>query len=471
MAIKRCPYCKAIIDGVAAYCSNCGTQLLFPEDESKEEEIPGDKIVEEEEEEDEETPPQGKEVDVKTVEAKRMQETQEWVKKETQRIWDSVMMEGEEKAPTPEEKREEVSESVEIEFPEMQAEEIRTEEEPLQEKEVKEETGEPPSSKATEKEEAPESKEELPPEKEKEEKEETPPQKEEIDFRTLGLKRTPDTEEREKEEIEKFVKSIKEKRGEEARTSEEEIPPSAEREKEEKEEEKETPPQKEEIDFRSLRLRKTPDTEEREKEEIEKFVKSIKEKREEKEKEALTPEEKTAPTPEGVKEKTSEVEEGIPPWVEKIKEVPPPELEEIEGEIEKEKPIELGEDFQEKEKKPPEDEHLPSVKEVGLPEEVEQKGLPFGREIEVAKKRARVRRRLRFSARLRSRAFDILFMTAFCFVCLGLASRLMEVSLFKLIYVSAFPVLIFYMILLMFYFVFFIFFLGETPGDRIFPRE
>jgi len=448
VAIKRCPYCKAIIDGVAAYCSNCGTQLIFPEDESKEEEIPGDKIVEEEEEEDEETPPQGKEVDVKTAEAKRMQETEEWVKKETQRIWDSVMMEGEEKAPTPEEKREEVSESVEIEFPEMQAEEIRTEEEPLQEKEMKEETGEPPSSKATEKEEAPESKEELPPEKEKEEKEETPPQKEEIDFRTLGLRKTPDTEEREKEEIEKLVKSIKEKRGEEARTSEEEIPPSAEREKEEKEEEKEIPPQKEEIDFRSLRLRKTPDTEEREKEEIE-----------------------TAPTPEGVKEETSEVEEGIPPWAEKIKEVPPPELEEIEGEIEKEKPIELGEDFQEKEKKPPEDEHLPSVKEVGLPEEVEQKGLPFGKEIEVAKKRARVRRRLRFSARLRSRAFDILFMTAFCFVCLGLASRLMEVSLFKLIYVSALPVLIFYMILLMFYFVFFVFFLGETPGDRIFPRE
>ncbi len=49
MAIRRCPYCKAIIDGVAEYCSNCGTQLLFPEDESKEEEIPGDRIVEEEE--------------------------------------------------------------------------------------------------------------------------------------------------------------------------------------------------------------------------------------------------------------------------------------------------------------------------------------------------------------------------------------------------------------------------------------
>ncbi|MFQ6069185.1 MAG: zinc ribbon domain-containing protein [Candidatus Aminicenantales bacterium] len=49
MAIKKCPYCKAIIDESAQYCANCGTQLLFPEDEEIEEGIPGDKIVEEEE--------------------------------------------------------------------------------------------------------------------------------------------------------------------------------------------------------------------------------------------------------------------------------------------------------------------------------------------------------------------------------------------------------------------------------------
>jgi hypothetical protein len=50
MAIRRCPYCKAIIDEEDKYCNNCGTQLLFPEDESIEEDIPGDRIVEEEEE-------------------------------------------------------------------------------------------------------------------------------------------------------------------------------------------------------------------------------------------------------------------------------------------------------------------------------------------------------------------------------------------------------------------------------------
>ena len=47
MAIRRCPYCKAIIDESQKYCNNCGTQLLFPDDESVEEDIKGEKIVDE----------------------------------------------------------------------------------------------------------------------------------------------------------------------------------------------------------------------------------------------------------------------------------------------------------------------------------------------------------------------------------------------------------------------------------------
>jgi hypothetical protein len=47
MAIRRCPYCKAIIDESQKYCNNCGTQLLFPEDEGVEEAIKGEKIVDE----------------------------------------------------------------------------------------------------------------------------------------------------------------------------------------------------------------------------------------------------------------------------------------------------------------------------------------------------------------------------------------------------------------------------------------
>ncbi|MCX6559349.1 MAG: zinc ribbon domain-containing protein [Candidatus Aminicenantes bacterium] len=47
MAIRRCPYCKAIIDESQKYCNNCGTQLLFPTDDQDEEPIKGEKIVDE----------------------------------------------------------------------------------------------------------------------------------------------------------------------------------------------------------------------------------------------------------------------------------------------------------------------------------------------------------------------------------------------------------------------------------------
>jgi hypothetical protein len=53
MALKKCPFCQSIIDEKLKFCSACGTQLLFPEDESIEEDIPGDKIVDNE-------PPQDK---------------------------------------------------------------------------------------------------------------------------------------------------------------------------------------------------------------------------------------------------------------------------------------------------------------------------------------------------------------------------------------------------------------------------
>ena len=45
MAIRRCPYCKAIIDESQKYCNNCGTQLLFPNEEPGDEPIKGEKIT------------------------------------------------------------------------------------------------------------------------------------------------------------------------------------------------------------------------------------------------------------------------------------------------------------------------------------------------------------------------------------------------------------------------------------------
>ena len=37
MGIKRCPYCRALISDQDEFCKNCGTRLLFPEDEEIEE--------------------------------------------------------------------------------------------------------------------------------------------------------------------------------------------------------------------------------------------------------------------------------------------------------------------------------------------------------------------------------------------------------------------------------------------------
>ncbi len=502
MAIRRCPYCKAIIDGVAEYCSNCGTQLLFPEDEFKEEEIPGDKIVEEEEKEEETleteeaesekeepsvesveeeekeeetleaeeaesekeepspesaeeeegeekeegekedeereeeekavTPPQIEDIDIKAAEALQMKEAREIVKKETERLWASVGTGDVEKSP-----------DVDIEFP-------------------------------------------MPSEEEKEEIEATPPPPgEEIDIRSIRLRRTPDTEDREKEEIERFVESVKAERGKEVQPSEE-TPLYEEREREEREE----------MDLRNIRMRRTPDTEMREKVEIERFVESIKKERD-RVREAFTPKEEILP-PKEMGEVTSEIKEKIPPWAEKIKKEPPQELGNKEEERKVEKPVESGEDFQEKEKKtpvdkplsptdellppadellPPADELLPpadkpllSEKEIGFPEEVDQK-VSFAREIREKRKRAMRRRRSGYYAWLKARAFDFVFIAAFSLICLGLASRLMEVSLFRLISASGPPVLVFYFVLLLFYFGFFILFLGETPGDRLFPRN
>jgi hypothetical protein len=73
MAVKRCPYCKAIIDEGAEYCTNCGTKLLFPEDEAIQEEIPGEMLKHEDFPDDEEDEEKEEEADKK----KRVSEAQE----------------------------------------------------------------------------------------------------------------------------------------------------------------------------------------------------------------------------------------------------------------------------------------------------------------------------------------------------------------------------------------------------------
>lgn len=224
MALRRCPYCKAIIDENSEYCSNCGTRLLFPEDEFIEEEIPGEKIIDDEPEEESEE---------EEVEENPEQKRRKRAKK----------------ASTPEEEPEEEAEFVK--------EESSDDEQPSVEEALEKGKLEPPHMAPTdteeyerveptdrisveeeEKEKEEESK-EIPAEQEREQIKEAKVEAEEksqkqLTFKTEELEKAIDTTEMEKKEIERFLNSIKkdreERKAEEGRPEiEEELPPWAAR--------------------------------------------------------------------------------------------------------------------------------------------------------------------------------------------------------------------------------------------------
>jgi hypothetical protein len=150
MAIRRCPYCKAIIDEQDKYCNNCGTQLLFPEDEFVEEEIPGDKIVDEEEtkeeEQEEELEEEEKPEKMESVEEKveEDEEEEEIEEKEEGEDKDDDSEELEEPVEEKEEDKEEAEEVLEPEAEEGAEEEGEEDlEEEIEEPAEEIRTGEP----------------------------------------------------------------------------------------------------------------------------------------------------------------------------------------------------------------------------------------------------------------------------------------------------------------------------------------
>jgi hypothetical protein len=203
MALRRCPYCKAIIDENSEYCSNCGTQLLFPEDEFIEEEIPGEKIVDDEPKEESEE---------EEVEENSGQKRRKRAKKSA----------------TPEEEAEEV---------EFAEEESSDDEEPSVEEALEKGKLEPPHMAPTDTEEY----EKIEPtdriSEEEEEKEKEEKSQKELTFKTEELEKAIDTTEMEKKEIERFLNSIKkdreERKADEGRPEiDAELPPWAARMKE-----------------------------------------------------------------------------------------------------------------------------------------------------------------------------------------------------------------------------------------------
>ncbi len=295
-----------------------------------------------------------------------------------------------------------------------------------------------------------------------------------------GQDRISKEEEKEREDIEKFLKSVKKEREEKARDFEKAVMPTPEGGWEDEEAPSKTP----EKDVSPPAL---IDLEEREKEDIERFVKSVREEREEP-KESPTPEEEIPKTPDAPPRKTTDTGLGLPPWAEKIKESTPPQfadtVEERRFEIlpeDKETPEEEKKALQEQEVIPEGKEFTPQeVKEtpqegvpvqemeVEPPEKVEEEIPQMEKKVEPEKKIVVKRPPSRFIMRLKSRTFDLSFMAVVWLFSLWVASRLIGVTLFSLISISTLPVVGFYLIILLVYFTFFRLFLGETLGDLIF---
>lgn len=418
MAVRRCPYCKAIIDENSEYCSNCGTQLLFPEDEFIEEEIPGEKIVDEEPEEEE--PMRSKKKSSKKDELlpeEKDEESAELKEDEDESVKPPEPIEKEKKeelveaAEPIEEERDESEPSPE------QAEQIENVEEPLAEGEIDEKKEEPSPA--------------------------TP----------------PDMDEKIKKEEEPIVE------GDVGQDTGEPLPITPPEVREMMEEEGEG---QKEFTFKTDELKRIVDPAEKEKQEIERFLASIKKERGEKD--AL--EEEILPDPSEIKKGILETKDELPPWAEKIKEPLPGEVPFSEEEEEREEPLETEEEALPVEAEEPHDETIsPYDSVIDIQEGVYQESLPFDKEKREETKGISVRSPSRFSVWLKSRVFDLLFIGTIWLIALWIASRLMEVPLFKLISASGLPVVIFYLVLLICYFFLFLYFMGNTLGEHLFSRE
>lgn len=411
MAIRRCPYCKAIIDESLEYCSNCGTQLLFPEDEAIEEDIPGEKIVDVDEDEGKEKetePPKKNKPKEKSSESGEEETNPEEEKKER----DSTADELEKLLEPLEEKPKKTEEEIEEPEPVPETGEIPTDELSI-EKAIGRELGRPPLV--------------------------TPPTSPE--FIERAEEAIPKTTPEEKEGIEE--------------PSEIEVKPPPKPKKKEQAQKK--------LTFATDELGQAIDTTEKEKEEIERFLDSIKRDREQKPAQDA-PAQDDAPPP------RPEDEEAIPPWAAKMKETPPEDMSSLQDET-REELLDEEEGLEIDTRELLEEEAAVQDSGVGLPEDVGQQDIAFDNEVDKEERVLEKKPPSRFANWIKSKAFDVFFIGAFWLIALWIASRVMDVSLFRLIAASMLSVLVFYGILLVSYLFLFHLFLGETLGDHLFFQD
>ena len=413
MAIRRCPYCKAIIEEGAEFCSNCGTQLLFPEDEKIEEEIPGEKIVDDDsdddDEEDETEPPEEEPPLLNEEEV----EATEPVKKKTDKSVDFQDVEVIQEPPEDSEEGKDASDDIHLEEQEVRNEELEEEidlEEEWSEEKIHEEESVEISLEGIDEEEV----------IKEIEKETHSDSKEEV-LKIEDLEKTVESSEIEKQGIDRFINSMRQEQG---------------------------------VDITSIPFQKEPLEDLLHKDEDPVIEKAIKEKPyEEKVVEDSPPHSPTPPLFE--KQVIVPPTDKLPAWASKIKEKPSSSIPMTEEEKE----------FVPQEKTSSTDTGM------GLPEVVAQKDLPFKGETKETKEEKPKEPPSQFSTRIKSRIFDVLFIAAVWFVTTWIASYVMEVKLFKLISAAALLLVVFYVVLLSAYLSLFLFFLGETLGDYLFDPK
>lgn len=462
MAITRCPYCRAIIEEKAEYCSNCGTQLLFPEDESAEEEIPGEKIIhaEEEEKDYEIDEPAGEDSgDIAPEEEEEEEEEIDAVEEAgggREADDGSVLLEEDESDDAGEDAEEE---------------EVIVVDGPVAEEHAEEEKG----------------------------VESVPLKSEEESGPEEGVLPFPDAESAtriirlEKSKIKEVFPekqgAAEEETGAEAGPAQEEeepepVPgpkPEPDEETEEAAEAVRTP-----LTFDTRELDRIGKTSESGSDQLEKILDIFRDKQ----------------VPKQPQKPMTSNTDSLPPWAGMIKEKPAaPEEEGEERELaDREFANEAAgeeEGYEEEESSEPpafEISERAADSGIGIPERPLQEQLPLDRaresseplperkpafeerpgwrdEKEAEEETAREPRPFRPASFIKAKLFDVLFMGVFWLVSLWLASRSMDVSLFQVLAVAGTSSFIFFAVLLVSYFFLFYFFLKETLGDRLFRER
>ena len=512
MAITRCPYCHAIIDENDKYCNNCGTQLLFSEDDEIEEEIPGEKIVDAEveekdytvdEPEDEKRPAPAKDLDSEIDE-----ELAQELREETEEMALDELVAEEARKAGEEDVTEEVILVDEIEAAETAGQDgskALVDEAPAGSKTAEPEAGDDEEKDEEEKKDEDEDEEEeladeLEDEKEAEAVEEETEKKDETrEYAVAALKKTAEAVRApelpvppEDEPVVEYISEVAAP-DEAATAGEAAFRPAT---------------------FDTKEFENLGRTVELSQEKVEKLLEVLAEKR-------TPPPPAVEPTPAAAPVPQTG---SLPPWASTLKGAPV--FAEDTGSVETRK-------FRGGDPATPETEEEVEIfpkrraadSTIGLPEKVSQSPLPFGvpapgeeaededagdeaaeetkvrdltpekvvlpagqvrpfrapapsaapgGEIEAPEEREEPEPRppFSFSVFFKSKAFDVLFVGLFWLVALWLAAASLGVTLFAILGSMSGPMLLLYAVFIVIYFFLFKFFLGETLGDRLFrPRE